>query len=60
MTRVVLQTEKINHHREWFHTNSKVHTTPSIDCGGLAKRDVKWASFIETAAVSVRFLPKCI
>ncbi|XP_075020709.1 pterin-4-alpha-carbinolamine dehydratase 2 isoform X1 [Calonectris borealis] len=54
MTRVALQAEKMNHHPEWFNVYSKVHITLiSHDCGGLTKRDVKLAQFIDKAAASV-------
>ncbi|KAM6249392.1 pterin-4-alpha-carbinolamine dehydratase 2 [Spheniscus humboldti] len=54
MTRVALQAEKMNHHPEWFNVYSKVQITLiSHDCGGLTKRDVKLAQFIDKAAVSV-------
>ncbi|XP_037253452.1 pterin-4-alpha-carbinolamine dehydratase 2 isoform X2 [Falco biarmicus] len=54
MTRVALQAEKLNHHPEWFNVYSKVQITLiSHDCGGLTKRDVKLAKFIDKAAASV-------
>ncbi|KAM6055388.1 pterin-4-alpha-carbinolamine dehydratase 2 [Theristicus caerulescens] len=54
MTRVALQAEKMNHHPEWFNVYSKVQITLiSHDCGGLTKRDVKLAQFIDKAASSV-------
>ncbi|XP_030360298.1 pterin-4-alpha-carbinolamine dehydratase 2 isoform X1 [Strigops habroptila] len=54
MTRVALQAEKMNHHPEWFNVYSKVQVTLiSHDCGGLTKRDVKLAQFIDKAAASV-------
>ncbi|XP_069725509.1 pterin-4-alpha-carbinolamine dehydratase 2 isoform X2 [Phaenicophaeus curvirostris] len=54
MTRVALQAEKMNHHPEWFNVYSKVQVTLiSHDCGGLSKRDVKLAQFIDKAAASV-------
>ncbi|KAM3844214.1 pterin-4-alpha-carbinolamine dehydratase 2 [Vipera latastei] len=53
MTRVALQAEKMNHHPEWFNVYNKVQITLiSHDCGGLTKRDVKLAQFIDKAAVS--------
>ncbi|KAI1234080.1 Pterin-4-alpha-carbinolamine dehydratase 2 [Lamprotornis superbus] len=55
MTRVALQAEKMNHHPEWFNVYSKVQITLiSHDCGGLTKRDVKLAQFIDKAAASLR------
>ncbi|XP_060054092.1 pterin-4-alpha-carbinolamine dehydratase 2-like [Erinaceus europaeus] len=54
MSRVALQAEKMNHHSEWFHVYNKVQITlTSHDCGGLTKRDVKLANFIEKAAASM-------
>ncbi|KAL1783907.1 pterin-4-alpha-carbinolamine dehydratase 2 [Sigmodon hispidus] len=54
MTRVALQAEKLNHHPEWFNVYNKVRITlTSHDCGGLTKRDVKLAQFIEKAAASL-------
>ncbi|XP_015731255.1 pterin-4-alpha-carbinolamine dehydratase 2 isoform X2 [Coturnix japonica] len=54
MTRVALQAEKMNHHPEWFNVYSKVQITLiSHDCGGLTKRDLNLAQFIDKAAASV-------
>ncbi|XP_031540591.1 pterin-4-alpha-carbinolamine dehydratase 2 [Vicugna pacos] len=54
MSRVALQAEKMNHHPEWFNVYSKVQITlTSHACGGLTKRDVQLAKFIEKAAASV-------
>ncbi|XP_043845002.1 pterin-4-alpha-carbinolamine dehydratase 2 isoform X1 [Dromiciops gliroides] len=54
MSRVALQAEKMNHHPEWFNVYNKVQITlTSHDCGGLTKRDVKLAQFIDKAAASV-------
>ncbi|XP_032693490.1 pterin-4-alpha-carbinolamine dehydratase 2 isoform X1 [Lontra canadensis] len=54
MSRVALQAEKMNHHPEWFNVYNKVQITlTSHDYGGLTKRDVKLAKFIEKAAASV-------
>nr|XP_034366350.1 pterin-4-alpha-carbinolamine dehydratase 2 isoform X1 [Arvicanthis niloticus] len=54
MSRVALQAEKMNHHPEWFNVYNKVQITlTSHDCGGLTKRDVKLAQFIEKAAASL-------
>ncbi|XP_074169635.1 pterin-4-alpha-carbinolamine dehydratase 2 isoform X2 [Rhinolophus sinicus] len=54
MSRVALQAEKMNHHPEWFNVYNKVQITlTSHDTGGLTKRDVKLAKFIEKIAVSV-------
>uniref|UniRef100_A0A8C2M4V0 4a-hydroxytetrahydrobiopterin dehydratase n=2 Tax=Cricetulus griseus TaxID=10029 RepID=A0A8C2M4V0_CRIGR len=54
MSRVALQAEKMNHHPEWFNVYNKVQITlTSHDCGGVTKRDVKLAQFIEKAAASL-------
>uniref|UniRef100_A0A286XV00 4a-hydroxytetrahydrobiopterin dehydratase n=3 Tax=Cavia porcellus TaxID=10141 RepID=A0A286XV00_CAVPO len=54
MSRVALQAEKINHHPEWFNVYNKVQITlTSHDCGGLTKRDVQLAKFIEKASIFV-------
>lgn len=48
MSRVALQAEKMNHHPEWFNVYNKVQITLTThDCGGLSKRDVKMAKFID-------------
>ncbi|CAL8365515.1 unnamed protein product [Lota lota] len=50
MTRVALQAEKMNHHPEWFNVYNKVQITLTThDCGGLSKRDIKMAKFIDKA-----------
>uniref|UniRef100_A0A250XVA0 4a-hydroxytetrahydrobiopterin dehydratase n=1 Tax=Castor canadensis TaxID=51338 RepID=A0A250XVA0_CASCN len=54
MSRVALQAEKMNHHPEWANVYNKVQITlTSHDCGGLTKRDVRLAKFIEKAAASM-------
>ncbi|KAK7806646.1 hypothetical protein U0070_009871, partial [Myodes glareolus] len=54
MSRVALQAEKMNHHPEWFNVYNKVQITlTSHDCGGLSKRDVKLAQFIDSAAAAL-------
>ncbi|XP_078267195.1 pterin-4-alpha-carbinolamine dehydratase 2-like [Rhinoraja longicauda] len=53
MTRVALQAEKMNHHPEWFNVYHKVQITLlTHDCGGLSKKDIKLAKFIEQTAAS--------
>ncbi|XP_012997458.1 pterin-4-alpha-carbinolamine dehydratase 2 [Cavia porcellus] len=53
MSRVALQAEKINHHPEWFNVYKVQLTLTSHDCGGLTKRDVQLAKFIEKASIFV-------
>ncbi|KAG8439072.1 hypothetical protein GDO86_005324 [Hymenochirus boettgeri] len=51
MTRVAMQSEKMNHHPEWFNVYNKVQITLTThDCGKLTKKDLKLAMFIEKAA----------
>ncbi len=51
MTRVALAAEKADHHPEWFNVYNKVEITLSThDAGGLSKRDVALAGFIDEAA----------
>uniref|UniRef100_A0A8C6Q249 4a-hydroxytetrahydrobiopterin dehydratase n=1 Tax=Nothobranchius furzeri TaxID=105023 RepID=A0A8C6Q249_NOTFU len=54
MSRVALQAEKMNHHPEWFNVYNKVQITLTThDCGGLSKRDIKMAKFIDKVALSM-------
>ncbi|XP_061746067.1 pterin-4-alpha-carbinolamine dehydratase 2-like [Nerophis ophidion] len=54
MSRVALQAEKLNHHPEWFNAYNKVQITLTThDCGGLSKRDIKMAKFIDKLLLSV-------
>ncbi|KAM3601778.1 uncharacterized protein V6R79_018840 [Siganus canaliculatus] len=54
MSRVALQAEKMNHHPEWFNVYNKVQITLTThDCGGLSKRDIKMAKFIDKISVSM-------
>ncbi|XP_014879569.1 pterin-4-alpha-carbinolamine dehydratase 2-like [Poecilia latipinna] len=54
MSRVALQAEKMNHHPEWFNVYNKVQITLTThDCGGISKRDVKMAKFIDKIALSM-------
>ncbi|CAG5871401.1 unnamed protein product [Menidia menidia] len=54
MSRVALQAEKMNHHPEWFNVYNKVQITLTThDCGGLSKRDIKMAKFIDKIALSM-------
>jgi len=48
MTRVALHAEKADHHPEWFNVYNRVEITLSThDAGGLSKRDVLMAKFID-------------
>ncbi|KAM6907192.1 pterin-4-alpha-carbinolamine dehydratase 2 [Xenentodon cancila] len=54
MSRVALQAEKMNHHPEWFNVYNKVQITLTThDCGGLSKRDIKMAKFIDKITLSM-------
>ncbi|XP_022618031.1 pterin-4-alpha-carbinolamine dehydratase 2 isoform X1 [Seriola dumerili] len=54
MSRVALQAEKMNHHPEWFNVYNKVQITLTThDCGGLSKRDIKMAKFIDKVSLSM-------
>ena len=51
MTRVALRADKVDHHPEWFNVYNRVNITLSThDCGGLSKRDLDLAKFIDGAA----------
>jgi 4a-hydroxytetrahydrobiopterin dehydratase len=50
MSRVALMAERMDHHPEWFNVYNKVDIVLSThDAGGLSERDVKLASFIDSA-----------
>ncbi|XP_068187524.1 pterin-4-alpha-carbinolamine dehydratase 2-like [Antennarius striatus] len=54
MSRVALQAERLNHHPEWFNVYNKVQITLTThDCGGLSKRDVQLAKFIDNVLLSM-------
>ncbi|XP_056100763.1 pterin-4-alpha-carbinolamine dehydratase 2-like isoform X1 [Rhinichthys klamathensis goyatoka] len=54
MSRVALQAEKMSHHPEWFNVYNKVQITLSThDCGGLSKKDIRLAKFIDKVALSL-------
>lgn len=47
MTRVALLADKKDHHPEWFNVYNKVQVTMSThDCGGLSKKDINLAQFM--------------
>lgn len=51
MTHIALTADKMDHHPEWFNVYNKVQITLAThDCQGLSTRDVKLATFVETAA----------
>jgi 4a-hydroxytetrahydrobiopterin dehydratase len=51
MTRVALHAEKADHHPEWFNVYNLVDVTLSThDAGGLSRRDVAMAKFIDSIA----------
>ncbi|XP_030649524.1 pterin-4-alpha-carbinolamine dehydratase 2 [Chanos chanos] len=54
MSRVALQAEKMNHHPEWFNVYNKVQITLTThDCGGLSKKDIRMAKFIDKVALTM-------
>jgi 4a-hydroxytetrahydrobiopterin dehydratase len=51
MTRVALAAEKADHHPEWFNVYNRVDVTLSThDAGGVTKRDVALATFMDSIA----------
>jgi len=51
MARVALMAERLDHHPEWFNVWNKVEITLSThDAGGVSRRDVALARFIEAAS----------
>ena len=48
MTRVAMKADAMQHHPEWFNVYNKVQMRlSSHDAGGLSKRDVELARFID-------------
>ena len=55
MTRVALMAEKLDHHPEWSNVYNRVDIVLAThDAGGLSRRDVTLARFIERAAETPR------
>lgn len=53
MTRVALAADKADHHPEWFNVYNRVDITLTThDAGGLSRRDVDLAGFIDAVAAS--------
>ncbi len=53
MTRVALKAEKMDHHPEWFNVYNKVDVVLAThDAGGLTKRDIELAKFMDGVAKS--------
>ena len=51
MTRVAMEAEKANHHPEWFNVYNRVDVTlRTHDAGGITKKDIKLAQFMEMIA----------
>jgi 4a-hydroxytetrahydrobiopterin dehydratase len=51
MTRVAIQADKVDHHPEWFNVYNRVEITLTThDAGGLSRRDVDMARFIDAVA----------
>ncbi len=54
MTRVALKAEAMDHHPEWFNVYNRVDVTLSThDAGGLTRRDVELAAFMDGVAADM-------
>eukprot|EP00128_Syssomonas_multiformis_P001817 Colp12_sorted_trinity150504_noHs@31485 len=50
MTKVAHEADSVDHHPEWFNVYNKVQITLAThDAAGVSERDVKLATFIESA-----------
>jgi 4a-hydroxytetrahydrobiopterin dehydratase len=55
MSQIALFAEKMDHHPEWCNVYDRVEITLTThECGGLSRRDIDLAQFIETCAGSRR------
>jgi 4a-hydroxytetrahydrobiopterin dehydratase len=51
MSRVALKAEQLDHHPEWFNVYNRVDVTLAThDAGGVTKKDIDLAAFMDSAA----------
>jgi 4a-hydroxytetrahydrobiopterin dehydratase len=51
MTRVALMAEKMDHHPEWSNVYNRIDVTLAThDAGGITRRDIQLAAFMDQAA----------
>ncbi|KAL2722863.1 hypothetical protein V1478_009726 [Vespula squamosa] len=61
MTRIALQSEKMNHHAEWFNVYNKVNMTLSThDVNGLSQKDIDLATFVDNVVKESIIKPSCM